>query len=230
MRTLRLLVMVAAVAVAGSAMAQHHATTAPKDRDPLAAPYYRMVVKELNLSAEKQDELRKKMKAQDDAMDAWDNSKKGQELADLKKKLDAARKDNNKDEIKKLEADIKPLKEDRAKLDADEHAKVEAFFTADQKPVLVAISRYTGVLGRLSKAGVNLDDGQKAKTMTIAKEYGPKFVAAKDKAEKEKLGKEFYAHVEENVLTADQRAELKAKHEKSSETKPAKTTEHTHVK
>jgi len=222
MRTVKLLVMVAALAVAGSALAQHHTATAPKDNahDPLAAPFYHVVVKELNLSADKQAELREKLEAKSEAMEAWNKSKKGQELADMNKKLEAARKDNNKDEVKKLEADIKPLKEDRAKVEADEDAKIDAFWTADQKPVVAAVEAYLAAMRKFSKADLTAD--QKTKTMTIAKEYGNKFVAAKDKSETEKVRKEFYTKVDENVLTAEQRAEMKAKHDKGAQTKPAK--------
>lgn len=225
MRTLRLLAMVAAIAMTGAAWAQHNSTTQPKDkeRDPLDAPYYRMVVKELNLNTEKQGELRKKLEARREAMTEWNKSEKGKKLEELNKKLEAARKEKNKDEIQKLEADIKPLREDRSKFETEEDAKVMTFFTAEQKPVLAAISAYTGAMRKFSKA--DLTEDQKAKTMKIAKEFGPKFVDAKEKAQKEELRQKFYTQVEENVLTAKQREEL-AKSEKTTDTRPAKEEHH----
>ncbi|MCE9589442.1 MAG: Spy/CpxP family protein refolding chaperone [Planctomycetes bacterium] len=177
-------------------------------RAPKAAPglrgQYAIMASELKMTPEQQAQLQKKVEAREAAVKAW-NEANGAKLAESQKALAEAKK--NKDpKAAELKAEVDKLAADKEKVNKDSMVEVERVFTPEQKKTWAGYEVYVGATGHFSR--VKLSDEQKAKARQLAQDTSA-ILPAEGKDRKAALNA-LYSKIEAEVLTDEQRAQLKA--------------------
>lgn len=167
--------------------------------------YYAIIAKEADLSAEQREQFNTALAARAKALDDFDaaNKSKMDELAANAKK---ARAEDNTELYRELQAQLRPLRAERRKIEDSHRDKAMAVFTPEQLQRVQAYGLYVGAAIKFSKA--ELSDEQKAKIKTIAIELGQSIKPDAPGKEVKKVREALYERVAEEVLTAAQRDKL----------------------
>jgi len=189
------------------------------------------VAEDAGLSGDAQTKFKDAAEARQKKLDAWSESEKGKQLADLKKELTAARKAKDEAKVKTLEEQAAPLEKEHAEL--MDSSRGEVLGLLSDKEWTKAISASLDRRVKKSLSAVTLTKDQEEKIKEISDEAVPGYL--KEHTDKEQafkglvgLQSKVSAKVKSDVLTDAQREAIKAakpaKPEKSAEptTKPAK--------
>jgi Spy/CpxP family protein refolding chaperone len=157
---------------------------------------------QINAACTLTDEQKAKLK---EACEKYQAAQKdsAKETAGLRKEMAEARKNKDKDKAKELAAKMKEL---RKPVD-DAMAAVMAGLTAEQKLAWEGHRMATMILGRLKKT--DLTQEQKDKVLALCKKKLESLKGADEKSKRRAMG-ETFKEVYESVLTADQKAQVKA--------------------
>lgn len=180
------------------------AQKAAKPKSALRGEWASMV-KECNLTADQQAKLEEKVAAMNKAVADWDAQHKEQ-MDKLNAEIKAAKEAKDKARLKELSAQKKPLDVERAALIAEHRNGIMELLTPEQKTAWAVYQLQREVLGKFKKAKLTEDQIAKIKPLCEAAQAELAKLGADDtkgqKAVKEKL----FADVEQQILTAEQRA------------------------
>ena len=168
---------------------------------------YAIMVKVLNFTDTQKTELAAKLKACAENAKKWreDNADK---TAELKKQQVEARKNKDKDAMKRLGRQSKALRAEEVKLRGAAIAAAKAILTPAQKQQWAGFIVYRDVMRRIKRAGLTDEQDKKVREMCNAK---AKDIPADDKRARGKALKGLTATIIEAVLTPEQKEKLTAK-------------------
>ena len=129
-------------------------------------------------------------------------------LAEIKKQQAEARKNKDKDAMKKVAEQSKALRDEEAKIKGKSIAAAKALLTPEQKAKWDGFTVYRMAMRRIKKA--ELTDEQDAKVRQICTAKAAEILGAEKKAQG-KAYKELTTAIIDSVLTAEQKAKLTAK-------------------
>lgn len=186
---------------------------------------YGMMASECGLTDQQQADLKAKLNARQQAMEAWqkDNGDRANALKDALKK---AREAADKDAAKKAQADLAALTTEREKVDADSMAAILAIMNDEQKAKWQAFQVYRSVMGRYKRVSPTDEQVAKMKEAAAAAAKELSAVTGTDKEARKAKGEietKLRNTVEQTILTAEQREALSKKPEpkpKKAEEKP----------
>lgn len=205
--------------------AKEKTPAAEKAKDALRGEYA-IMASECKLTEDQQTALKAKLAARDAALAEWTKAN-GEKFKALQEALKKAREAGDKDAAKKASDELKTVEAERAKINAQFQADLQAILTPEQKAAWEVFRLYRAMMARYKKA--NLTDEQTAKIReacaAAAKEAaaatGDEKTIRKAQADAEaKLRKT----IEDTILTAEQKtaiAQQPAKAAKESEKKEA---------
>ncbi len=212
----------AALALLGpAASADETARTEKKARKQAKAPALRgehaRMASVVGLSQDQQARILQLLQDKNQARKQWQKDNAAQ-LQTLKQAAKQAKADKNKEEMKKVSAQIKQLTAAQKQIEQKYETEIQAALTAEQRKTWAEHQASAKYLGRFRKA--NLTDAQQAQMKQIVSEMLGKIGQAGDRkarstAEKELRGKLMA------VLTDEQKAQLQAPRPKRTE-KPDK--------
>jgi Spy/CpxP family protein refolding chaperone len=181
---------------------------------------YAIMVKILEMDEDQQAKLKQAVADRRAALAAWQKGPNGAKYQDLRKAYAEARKAGKKDELKQLREQMKSLQQERARLMAEQSAKIQALLTPEQKLKWSGFTLYRDCMRRYKRLNPKEDQTKLVREMcaAAAKELGDKSDRKARGAAMRKLQKD----IEEKVLDDAQREELKKKPvRKPREKKPA---------
>lgn len=212
----------AAVALLGPiASADETARAEKKARKQAKAPALRgehaRMAAIVGLSQDQQARILQLLEGKSQARKQWQKDN-AEQLQTLKQAARQARADKNKEEMKKVSAQVKQLNAARKQIDEKYEAEIQAALTAEQRKTWAEHQASAKYLRRFGKA--NLTEAQEVQMKQIVSEMLGKIGQAGDRkarsaAEKELRGKLMA------VLTDQQKAQLQAPRPKRAE-KPEK--------
>lgn len=167
--------------------------------------YYAIMASVTGMDDAQKAQLKAKVDARDAELKAWDATN-GEKLKQLSAANKAAEEAKDKAKVKQLTEEKKALVTERATLEKKHDAAIESLLTSEQKTKLAAHNVYTGTMAHYAKVPVT--DAQKEKIRAMAAEVTPT-LPAEGKPRKEALNA-FWTKVDNEVLTAEQRAALNA--------------------
>lgn len=170
--------------------------------------YYAIMAGVTGMDESQKAQLKAKVDARDAELKAWDATN-GEKVKQLSAATKAAQEAKDKAKVKQLSEEKKALVTERATLEKKHDAAIESLLTPEQKQKLAAHNVYTGTMSHYGK--IKLTDEQKEKVRAMAAEVTPT-LPAEGKPRKEALNA-FWAKVDNEVLTAEQRDALKASKE-----------------
>lgn len=157
----------------------------------------------------------------------WAASADGQKMQELSKAYAEARKGDDKEKVKSLSAQLKTLKESRAKLAADGKERVMAVLNDEQKTAWAAFGLQRTAMRRYKR--LNLTEDQLKQVTELCAESVKSRPAGADRKDLAAADKKLMNDIAEKVLTDAQRKELKKPVEKPRKDKkgekPAKGVE-----
>ena len=168
---------------------------------------YAIMAKVLEFTDAQKTQLAAALTACADEAKKWKEAN-ADKLAEIKKQQAEARKNKDKDAMKKLATESKALRAEEAKFKGKPIAAAKALLTPDQKAKWDGFTVYRQVMRRLKKAG--LTDEQDAKVRQICTAKAAEILEA-DKKAQGKAYKELTTAIIDSVLTAEQKAKLTAK-------------------
>ena len=181
---------------------------------------YAMMARECGLTEQQQADLKVKINARKEAVDAWQKAN-GDRSNALKEALKKAREAGDRDAVKKTQADLAALQVERGKVNADSMAAILAIMNDEQRPKWQAFAVYRNMMGRYKK--VNPTDEQVAKIKEAAAATAKELAAVtgtdgEARKAKGEIQKKLRNTIEQTILTAEQREALA----KKPEAKPKK--------
>ena len=168
---------------------------------------YAIMASELKFTDAQKADLAEKLKACAENAKKWrtDNADK---LADIKKKQAEARKNKDKDAMKKIAADSKALRDEEMKIRNSAVDAAKAILTDEQKVQWAGFMVYRQVMRKFKKAELTDEQNKKVRDLCNAK---AKDIPEDDKKARGRAYKELSDSITNDVLTADQKAKLTAK-------------------
>ena len=203
MRTLSLLVcglLLAALVV--PALAKDGQRT-PKDS--IKAGYDTMA-KVVTLTADQQPKFDAAVTALETALQDFDTKNN---MSQLRADRSAAQKAGDKDKVKDLTAQIKPLEDQRKALEAPLKQAIIDVLTPEQKHTWSVYEVQTGIDNRLKKLILTDDQKTKIKGLVETAVSDRDKIAATDERGRRAVMTKLYDDIEQTVLTDDQRTQLK---------------------
>ncbi|MFW5731750.1 MAG: hypothetical protein ACOCZU_00930 [Planctomycetota bacterium] len=139
------------------------------------------MTQKLDLSADQTATLKQKVEAKNAAIAEW-NKTNAEKLSAIKASMKDARKNENKDEMKKLKGEMGELSKARKTIETDATAACMGVLTAEQKSKWEGIKFCGRVMGKYRKAG--LDETQQAKAEQLCLAAAAQLASADKKATK----------------------------------------------
>ena len=168
---------------------------------------YAMMVKILNLTDAQKTELADKLKACAKEAKTWRETN-ADKLAEIKKQQAEARKNKDKDAMKKVAEQSKDLRAEEAKNRGAAIAAVKSILTPEQQQQWAGFTVYQQIMGRFKKAELTDDQDKKVRDICNAK---AKDIPEGDKKAQSRAMKELSTSIIESVLTAEQKEKVAAK-------------------
>jgi hypothetical protein len=182
--------------------------------------YYAIVVKQVGLEGDQLAKYTEAVAARTAAIDAWkkDNAAK---LEAYNAAVKQAKEKNDKDALKKANADAKELNTSLRKVEDEQRAKIMAVLTPEQHVKLNGYNLYVGAMVRYKKTGLSEEQTAKVRALCdkAAQDAGSDY--GSDKKKDAAVRKQLAESIEKDVLTAEQRAALAAP-KKKDDAKPKK--------
>ncbi len=144
------------------------------------------MARQLSLSADQTATLKQKVDAKNAAIAEW-NKTNAEKLNAIKASMKDARKNDNKDEMKKLKDEMGELSKARKTIESDAQAACMGVLTAEQKSKWEGIQFCSKVMGKYRKAG--LDEAQQAKAEQLCLAAAGQLASADKKAHKSVISK-----------------------------------------
>ena len=178
-----------------------------------------MMVSECQLTEEQKAKLEEAVKAHQTALEAW-KKEHGQEMKDAEQ---AAKEKNDEAAMKAAKEKMAALRADMTKLEKDRNETIQAILTPEQKEKWAAFQLNRTVLSVMGRAKVELTEDQKAKIKEMCAKTCKDVAAmpAEQEKEKKQAVADLHKAIAEQVLTAEQKAQLEKKPERTTKTKPA---------
>ncbi len=168
---------------------------------------YAIMAKVLNFTEAQKTQLAATLTACADEAKTWREAN-AEKLAEIKKQQAEAKKNKDKDAMKKIAEQSKALRAEEAKIKGKSIAAAKALLTADQKTKWDGFVVYRQIMRRLKKAELTDEQDKKVREMCQAKAAG---ILGAEKKAQSKAYRELGTAIIESVLTAEQKAKLTAK-------------------
>lgn len=163
------------------------------------------MVKECNLTADQQAKLEEKAKAMNTALADWDTQHK--EQADkLKTDIAAAKEARDKAKLKELNAQQKTLDTERAGLVQQHRRGILELLTPEQRQTWAVYQLQQEVIKQFARAKLTDDQKAKIKPLCAATQQELAKLGADDAKGRKALKAKLFTDVEQQILTAEQRA------------------------
>lgn len=173
---------------------------------------YAIMAKVLNMDTDQQAKLMEIVEANGKAMKEWATGPSGQKLKELSEASREARKAKDREKMKQISQEMKPLAAERNKLQADRKASIMAILTDEQKAAWAGFVVYRNTMRRFKRCKLTEDQDKQVRDLcSAAAKTMPD--SSDRKAYREAVNK-LNGEVEEKVLTPEQREELKKRPEK----------------
>jgi len=176
------------------------------------------MVKECNLTADQQAQLEVKVKAMNAALADWDAQHKEQ-VDKLKTDLAAAKEAKDKAKSKELGAQKKALDTERAGLMKQHRQGIKDLLTPEQQQAWAVYQLQQEVIKHFAKAALTDDQKAKIKPLCVDAQKELAKLGADDAKGEKALKTKLFSDVEQQILTADQRALMAAPAKPKEKTK-----------
>lgn len=181
---------------------------------------YAIMAKTLDMDAAQSAKLLEAVEARDKALKGWDNSDSGKKYKECDAALKTARADKDKEKIKSLGDQIKPLAKERSDLQEAQKANIMALLSPEQKAKWAGFTLYRTTVGKFKR--VNPTDEQDKQIRQLCEAAAKGMPDPSDKKGHNEAMKKLTDEVEQKVLTAAQREELKKPAPPKAGKEPAK--------
>ena len=166
-----------------------------------------MMAKVLNLTDTQKAQLAEKLKACAEETKKWREAN-ADKLAEIKKQQAEAKKNKDKDAMKKIAAQSKELRAEEAKNRGAATAAAMSILTPEQKAQWAGFALYRQVVGKFKKVELTDEQDKKVRDMCNAT---AKDLPEDDKKARGKAYKELTTSIIESILTAEQKTKMTAK-------------------
>ncbi len=182
---------------------------------------YAILAKECKLTPEQRAQLEVILKEHQAKLTEWEKQN-GAKLKELQKAVKEARAAKDKEKHKALTGQVWVLKKQRSELAAARQKAVMALLTPEQKEAWAVYQLYQNVVRRFRKA--KLTDDQKAKIKALCSPAVKDLAKLdpKDGKGRNRIVNELRKKVMDEVLTEQQREQLKAQQKPDKEKRPKK--------
>ena len=210
----------AALALAAPVLAQEEGGEgAAKETKPVLRGEYAMMAGECKMDDAQKAALAAAVAAKDEAMKP-DRERSGA----LKKDLAAAKEAGDKEAVKRIGEEMKTLQEQQGAIETEHQAKILAVLTSEQRETWEGFCLWRDLMQRYRRA--ELADEQKAQVRTLANQAASEALAVRGDEEearkaREAIQKNLRAHIEAEILTAEQKEKLAAPKPAAAEKAPA---------
>ncbi|MHB0936404.1 MAG: hypothetical protein ACYDCO_28030 [Armatimonadota bacterium] len=177
-----------------------------------------IMVKECNLTADQQAKLEEKTKAMNAAVAEWDAQHKAQ-TDKLKADITAAKEAKDKAKLKELNAQKRALDAERAGLTQQHRKGIMELLTPEQKTAWAVYQLQQDVLNKFKKAKLTEEQIAKIKPLCTATQQELAKLGADDAKGRKALMDKLFTDVEQQILTAEQRALIVAPAKPKEKTK-----------
>ena len=177
----------------------------PKPQKSALKGEWAAMVQECNLTADQQAKLEEKVTAMNKAVAEWDAQHKEQ-VDKLKADLAAAKEAKDKAKLKELGAQKKALDGERNGIVKQHRQGIMELLTPEQKTAWAVYQLQQEVLNKYKKAKLTEEQIAKIKLLCAAAQQELAKLAADDAKGQKALKAKLFTDVEQQVLTAEQRA------------------------
>lgn len=168
---------------------------------------YAVMASVLKFTDAQKTQLAEKLKVCAAEAKAWSEAN-ADKLAEIKKQQAEARKNKDKDAMRKIAADSKALRAQGAAIKAKSIAAARAILTPAQKQQWAGFTVYRSIMRRFKRVGLTEDQDRKVRELCNAK---AKDIPADDKKAAGRAYRELSAAITDSILTPEQKAKLTAK-------------------
>jgi Spy/CpxP family protein refolding chaperone len=190
----------------------------PKPKGPRGE--YAIMASVLEMDDAQKAKLMEAVEASGKAIRDWDNGDSGKKYKELNDARKQAAKDKDKEKIKSIGEQLKPLQKERADLMAAQKTAIMNVLTPEQKAKWAGFELYRNVMRRYKAAKLTEDQDKQLRDLCAAQ--APKLPDSSDRKAYGGAMKQLYAEIDEKILTGTQREELKKKPEKQPKEPKAK--------
>jgi hypothetical protein len=194
-------------ASAGAAEAGAKAAKAEGAKPAALKGEYAIMAKVLEMDATQTAKLTEAAQARDKAIKAWDDGDNGKKYKEFEDALKKAKADKDKEKSKALGDQIKPLAKERSDLQEAQKANIMALLSPEQKAKWAGFVLYRQVAGKYKRA--NPTDEQDKQIRQLCQDAAKGMPDASDKKGHGEAMKKLSEQIEQSVLTAAQREEMK---------------------
>jgi Spy/CpxP family protein refolding chaperone len=168
---------------------------------------YAIMAKVLEMDTIQTAKLTEAVEARDKALKAWDDSDSGKKFKEFSEALKKAKADKDKEKAKSLDDQMKPLTKERSDLQEAQRANIMAVLTPEQKAKWAGHSLYTVVMRKYKRT--NPADEQEKQIRQLCEAAAKGMPDVTDKKGHGEAMRKLSDEIEQKVLTAAQREELK---------------------
>ena len=172
-----------------------------------------IMAKVLEMNEAQTTDLMKAVESSGKAVADWNAGAAGQKLKELREEAKKAREAKDKEKTKSLSQEMNSLQKELSELQAAQKAQIMDLLTAEQKAKWAGFTLYRNVMRRYKR--VKPDEGQDKQLRDLCAAKAKDQPASSDRKAYGAAMKALYGEIEENILTAAQREELKKKPEKA---------------
>jgi Spy/CpxP family protein refolding chaperone len=168
---------------------------------------YAIMAKVLEMDTTQTAKLTEAVEASQKALKAWDDSDSGKKYKEFEAALKKAKADKDKEKTTSLGDQIKPLAKERSDLQEAQKANIMALLTPEQKAKWAGFTVFRTVIGKYKRVDPTEDQDKQIRQLCEAAAKG--MPDASDKKARGEAMKKLSEEIEQKVLTAAQREELK---------------------
>jgi hypothetical protein len=178
---------------------------AAKDKAPKGE--YAIMAKTLGMDEAQTAKLNEAVENCNKALKAWDEGDNGKKLQEFQAALKQAREAKDKDKVKSISEQAKPLQKERGDLEAAQRALIMNVLTDEQKAKWAGFTLYRSVIGKYKRLNLTEDQDKQVRDICAAGAKG--MPDASDKQARGEAMKKLATEIVDKVLTAAQKEELK---------------------